>query len=73
MMTQLEAITTAVNIGMTVTGLSADAVLFSPTFDGYLDMVCQKYNVQDEPEPEPEHDDEYYQNEMYDQLRRGEG
>ena len=72
-MTKFDAISLAVEIGMTVTGLSADAVLFSPTFDGYLDMVCQKYNVQDEPEPEPEHDAGWIENEMYDQLRRGEG
>ena len=72
-MTKFDAISLAVEIGMTVTGLSADAVLFSPTFDGYLDMVCQKYNVQDEPEPEPEHDARWYMMIEQDQLRRGEG
>ena len=73
-MTQFEAIELALTAGCAATGLSADTVLFSPTFDGYLDMVCQRYNViQDEPEPEPEHDAGWIENEMYDQLRRGEG
>jgi len=70
---KFEAIETAIEIGCVATGLSHETVLFSPTFDGYLDMVCQKYNVQEDPEPEPEHDAGWIENEMYDQLRRGEG
>lgn len=72
-MTQHEAISLAVDIAATVTGLSADQVLFSPMFDGYLDMVCQRYNVQDEPEPEPEFEPAYWIQMEQESLRRGEG
>lgn len=73
-MTSFEAIETALQVGCAVTGcLSFEQMLFSPTFDGYLDMVCERYNVQEDAEPEPEHDAGWIENEMYDQLRRGEG
>lgn len=71
-MTQFEAIELALTTGCAVTGLSSDAMLFSPMFDGYLDMVCERYSVtQDEPATSIKISDAQDYQEMCDSLRRG--
>lgn len=73
-MTQSEAIEQALIIGCAVTGLSSDQMLFSDTFEGYLDMVCQRFDViQDEPATKPEISDTADYLQMCESLRRGEG
>jgi hypothetical protein len=73
-MTIFEQMHKAVELAQAVTGLTADQVIFSDTAYRYLELVQDRFGMPDEVEiiePEPEHDDEYYQNEMYDQLRNG--
>lgn len=75
-MTKFEQMHKAVEVAMAVTGLPADRVIFGGLSDGYLGLVQDRFGMPDEVEiiePEPEHDAGWFEMQMYDQLRRGEG